>query len=115
MSSSALGEDAMTHRTCKKWFQRFRKSDFHLFDRKKTCSAEKIRRRGNGATPGGKPYSKGKRTRTRPLNYSARNFPSHAPTRKNSRGRSMAKGTELICRHNELSEYSANKLHFEQY
>ena len=34
MICSALGEDAVTHETCKKWFQRFRNSDFDLSDRK---------------------------------------------------------------------------------
>ena len=29
---SALGESAVTHKTCKKWFQRFRNGDFDLSD-----------------------------------------------------------------------------------
>jgi len=36
MICSALDEDAVTHKTCKKWFQRFREDNFDLTDRERS-------------------------------------------------------------------------------
>ena len=50
-------EDTVTHKTCEKWFQRFRNGDFDLSDRQRPGQPKKFRRRGTGATPGGKTYA----------------------------------------------------------
>ena len=42
MICSALGEGAMTHKTSKKWFQRFRNSDFDLHDRERSGQSKKF-------------------------------------------------------------------------
>ena len=39
---SALGESAVTHKTCKKWFQRFRNGDFDLSNRKRPGQPKKF-------------------------------------------------------------------------
>ena len=42
MICSALGEGAVTHKTCKKWFQRFRNVDFDLSDRERPGQPKKF-------------------------------------------------------------------------
>ena len=42
MICSALGEVAVTHKTCKKWFQRFRNGNFDLSDRKRPGQPKKF-------------------------------------------------------------------------
>ena len=96
---TALGEGAMTHKTCKKWFHIFRNVVL-TFPTDKDPVGRKIRRRGTEAIPGGESYSNGKRTCIRSRSYLASNFPSLASTRKrrkNSKGRPMVEGTEFIC------------------
>ena len=39
---SALGESALTHKTCKKWFQRFRNGDFDLSYRERPGQPKKF-------------------------------------------------------------------------
>ena len=42
MTCSALGEGAVTHKTCKKWFQRCRNGDFDHSDRERPCQSKKF-------------------------------------------------------------------------
>jgi histone-lysine N-methyltransferase SETMAR len=42
MICSALGEDAVMHKTCKKWYQRFRSGDFELSNRERTGQPKKF-------------------------------------------------------------------------
>ena len=42
MICSALREGAVTQKTCKKWFQKFRNGDFDLFDRERPGQLEKF-------------------------------------------------------------------------
>ena len=100
MICSVLGECAVTHKACKKWFQRFGNGDFDISDRQRAGQPKKIPRRGTRATPGEKSYSNGKKTCARSRSYSASNFPSLASIRKNSKRRPMAEDTELICKPN---------------
>ena len=45
MICSALGEGAMTHKTSKKWFQRFRNGDFDLHDRERSGQSKNSKMR----------------------------------------------------------------------
>ena len=42
MIFSAFGEGVVTHKTCKKWFQRFRNDDFDLSDRESSGQPKKF-------------------------------------------------------------------------
>ena len=42
MICSALGEGVVTHKTCKKWFQRFRNGDFDFSNRERPDQPKKF-------------------------------------------------------------------------
>ena len=42
MINPALGEAAVTHKKCKKWFQTFRNGDFDLSDRERPSQSKKF-------------------------------------------------------------------------
>ncbi|CAK9825563.1 Mariner Mos1 transposase, partial [Anthophora retusa] len=42
MICSALGENAVTYKTCKKWFQRFRSGNFDLNDAERSGTPKKV-------------------------------------------------------------------------
>ncbi|CAK9811618.1 Mariner Mos1 transposase [Anthophora quadrimaculata] len=46
MVYSALDENAVTYKTCKKWFQRFRRGNFDLNDAERSRTPKKIGGRG---------------------------------------------------------------------
>lgn len=43
MICTDLGQDAVTYKTCKKWYQRFRNGDFDLSDRRRSGQPQKFR------------------------------------------------------------------------
>ena len=94
-------EDALIHKTCKKWFQRFCNGDFGLSDRERPRQPNKFEDEELEQLL----EENSTQTEKELAHFdSASNFSSLASTRKNWEGRPMAEGTELICRPNIIIE-----------
>ena len=93
-SKADLGEGAVTHKTCKKWFQRFRNGDIYLPNRERSGQPKKFEdeelKQLLEETP----------TQTEKELAQALKVTQQASTRQNSKDRSMSEGTEIIFRPN---------------
>ena len=91
MICSALGGATYVHKTCKKWFHRFRNGngDFYLSDRETSGQPKKFKDEELEELLEENRTQTKKRTCTRSRSYSASKFSSLVLTWKNSKGGSM--------------------------